>query len=283
MCVPPHPSSPHPKFARCLTSNSRCSFWELQRWTLEDPILKSAGASPDRQTHTHMFTPQAQLPKRFLVDDAWAILDNFSATKASLMAPQEGKIKAQGWPCVSFFGDMPAPLYKDVACHLQANAQAISAGSFGEISDDTAEVDKLLALADGAGDEMGGGDDKDGSASQDDADDDDAPPGQNPRCATVDAPMPDACGDSFRSPSKIATREASSPSTAAPTSASKHVSSRTPPTIDQSSPASALSKTRRSTSEATAASPMEKVQARSEEASAHVAAAIARLTAKQSS
>lgn len=223
-------------------------------------------------------TPQAPLPKRFLVDEAWAILDNFSATKASLMAPQEGKIKAQGWPCFSFFGDLPATMYKDVGCHLAANAPAITGPVMGEICDNSSDVEKLLALSDAP--EEPADEDTNDLAPSDDDDPGEANAGEGLEGSASASATTAPCDDSFCSPAKQSTARDSSVGVGVLSSGSKR-SVGADPTSNPLATPSPAAKARRAGLESPALSPMEKVEVRSGEAAAAVAAAIGRLKAKQ--
>lgn len=88
------------------------------------PLPLGRPALPPRDQTSHL---QAPLPERFVVvDSEWIIMDNWTATNATLVAPQEGQIKAQGWPCFSFFSNMPPKFYQDVREHMPADAEGIA-------------------------------------------------------------------------------------------------------------------------------------------------------------
>lgn len=77
------------------------------------------------------------MPKRFVVDAEWRIADNYSCSRASLVAPQEGNLKTQSFPCMAFFSNLSPELYQEPLQSMEGGGPAAAlqdgaAGSSGE-------------------------------------------------------------------------------------------------------------------------------------------------------
>lgn len=219
---------------------------------------------------------QAPLPKRFVVGSSCSIADNFPVTRASLVAPQEGNIKAQSWPCMSFFEELPEALYLKAPTELPAAIRdsevGIDCGGVGGQS----VGKRLLALEAGVSTPHGkrqvSKDDSDMNVSDDLDDDDDDEHGESEG--------PDgARGDTGDTGAACNADGAADGGCDADPSAktADNKRKRGAPTAARG----AAAKIRRGSMVESLTSPAEKIAGRLESASAAVAAALSKLKSKQ--